>query len=267
MQSIDEFQIDLLWFYMLHSIMTKPNGKSKKHSRSIIRSILLSIIIFIVFSLGFFPMVLAGKLLLHFLTFDKLWHFLLLPFIIYWGVVILIISEISISGLIIKLFNIKYKPGTYEYSFGDRNTFKWIIICSLYTPCRKIIEIFPVGAMKNIYYKLLGMKIGENTLVGGVIKDPCVTEFGDNVTMGEYAIIYGHIQDYSKGTITISRIKIGNNCIIGAGAIIMPGATLQDNVVLAAGALVTQNQVLEKGKTYAGIPAKEIMVGKNAKKL
>ena len=267
MQGIDESQIGLLWFYMLHSIMTKPNGKSKKHSRSIIRPILLSTIIFIVFSLGFFPIVLAGKLLLHFLTFDKLWHFLLLPFIIYCGVVILIISEISISGLIIKLFNIKYKPGTYEYSFDDRNTFKWIIVCSLYTPCRKIIEIFPVGAMKNIYYKLLGMKIGENTLVGGVIKDPCVTEFGDNVTMGEYAIIYGHIQDYSKGTITIGSIKIGNNCVIGAGVIIMPGATLQNNVVLAAGALVTQNQVLEEGKTYVGIPAKEIMIDKNAKKL
>ncbi len=121
--------------------------------------------------------------------------------------------------------------------------------------------------MKNIYYKLLGMKIGENTLVGGVIKDPCVTEFGDNVTMGEYAIIYGHIQDYSKGTITIGRIKIGDNCVIGAGAIIMPGATLQDNVVLAAGALVTQNQILEEGKTYAGIPAKEMIVAGNTKKL
>ena len=112
--------------------------------------------------------------------------------------------------------------------------------------------------MKNIYYKLLGMKIGKNTLIGGVIKDPCVTEFGDNVTMGEYSIIYGHIQDYSKGIITINRIIIGNNCVIGAGAIIMPGAILQDNVILAAGALVKQNQVLEEGKTYAGVPAKEI---------
>ena len=240
--------------------MTKSKARSKKHSRSVIGPVLLSIIVFIIFSLGFFPVVFVGRLLLHFLAFDKLWHFLLLPFIMYIGIVVLIISELSISGLIIKLFNIKYKPGTYEYSFNNRNTFKWIIICSLYTPCRKIIEIFPVGAMKNIYYRLLGMKIGKNTLVGGAIKDPCVTEFGDNVTMGEYAIIYGHIQDYSKGIITINRIKIGNNCVIGAGAIIMPGATLQDNVVLAAGALVKQNQVLEKGKTYAGVPAKEINI-------
>jgi acetyltransferase-like isoleucine patch superfamily enzyme len=248
--------------------MTESRNKSKKHSGFITGSILLSIIVFIIFSLGFFPIVFGGKLLLHFLAFDKLWHFLFLPFIIYIGVVVLIISELSISGLIIKLFNIKYKPGTYEYSFNNKNTFKWIIICSLYTPCRKIIEIFPVGTMKNIYYKLLGMKIGENTLVGGVIKDPCVTEFGDNVTMGEYAIIYGHIQDYSKGIITINRIKIGNNCVIGAGAIIMPGATLQDDVVLAAGALVKQNQVLEKGKTYAGVPAKEININnKNGAKV
>jgi len=247
--------------------MRKPNVKSKKHSKSITGPILLSIIVFIIFSLGFFPLLLVGKLMLYFLTFDELWHFLLLPFMIYLGVVILIISEISISGLIIKLFNIKYKAGTYEYSFKDRNTFKWILVCSLYTPCRKIIEIFPVGAMKNIYYKLLGMKIGENTLVGGVIKDPCVTEFGNNVTMGEYAIIYGHIQDYSKGIIKIGRIKVGDNCIIGARSVVMPGATLKDNVVLAAGALVTQNQILEEGKTYAGIPAKEIILTGKAKKV
>jgi len=238
--------------------MTKSKTRSNNHSRSIIGPFLLSILVFIIFSLGFFPIVFLGKLFLNFLDFDKLWHLLLLPFIIYIGTVVLIISELAISGLIIKFFNIKYKPGTYEYSFDNKNTFKWIIICSLYTPCRKIIEIFPVGAMKNIYYKLLGMKIGKNTLIGGVIKDPCVTEFGDNVTMGEYSIIYGHIQDYSKGIITINRIIIGNNCVIGAGAIIMPGAILQDNVILAAGALVKQNQVLEEGKTYAGVPAKEI---------
>ncbi len=119
------------------------------------------------------------------------------------------------------------------------------------------MEIVPVGGMKNIYYKLLGMHIGTNTLVGGVIKDPCVTSFGNNTTMGEYALIYGHIQDFSKGTLTVKPVRIGNNCIIGAGAIIMPGATVEDDVIIAAGAVVTQNQVLSKGNMYAGVPAVE----------
>ncbi len=54
------------------------------------------------------------------------------------------------------------------------------------------------------------------------------------------------------------RVKIGNNCVIGAGAIIMPGAVLEDDVKLGAGAVVTKAQILEKGKTYGGVPAKEI---------
>jgi hypothetical protein len=236
--------------------MTKK--ETKFSTISLIRRVSLPVISFLVFSIGFLPVILAGRLLLNYLTFDKPWHFLLLPFIVYIGIVILIVSQILISGVIIKLFNITYEPGTYPYTFEDKTSFKWMIVCSLYTPCRKTMEMFIVGRIKNIYYKLLGMKIGRNTLVGGVIKDPCVTELGDNTTMGEYAIIYGHIHNYQKGTITINRVKIGNNCIIGAGAIIMPGAVLQDNVTLAAGAVVTKNQVLEKGKIYGGVPAKEI---------
>ena len=38
----------------------------------------------------------------------------------------------------------------------------------------------------------------------------------------------------------------------------MPGAVLEDNVKLAAGAVVTKGQILENGKRYGGIPAKEI---------
>ena len=249
----------------LHIAMVESRGKTKKHPRPITKHILLLVIVFLIFSLGFFPIVFSGKVLLYFLAFDKLWHWLLLPFIIYINFVILIASELLFSGFMIRVFKIRYEPGECEYSLRNKNAFKWIIICSLYTPCRKIIEMFPVGGLKNVYYRLLGMKIGKNTLVGGVIKDPCVTTFGDNTTMGEYAIIYGHICNCEKGKMMINNVKVGNNCVIGAGSIIMPGAVLQDNVVLAAGAVVVQNQFLEKGKTYAGIPAKEIKISKKVK--
>jgi acetyltransferase-like isoleucine patch superfamily enzyme len=162
-----------------------------------------------------------------------------------------------ISGIIIHVFRIKYSPGVYEYTIYNKMAFRWIVVCALYTPIRKILEINSL-AIKNTYFRLIGMKIGENCLVGGVIKDPCLTEFGDNVTMGEYAIIYGHIHNYEKVTITMDKVKIGNSCIIGAGSIIMPGAVLEDGVKLAAGAVVTKDQVLKKGKIYGGIPAKEI---------
>jgi len=216
----------------------------------------------IVFIVGLIPTLIVFYVLhryVQFFWFPSIWHFLLLPVVIYCGAVLLFLSELYITSGIIRLFKITYKPGIHEYSFRNKETVKWTVVCVLYTPFRKLLEIFPLGRIKKSYLRLLGMTIGKNSLVGGVIKDPCLTEFGDNVTMGEYAIIYGHIHNMQYETIFMDKIRVGNNCVIGAGAIIMPGTVLEDDVIVAAGALVTKGQVLFKGKTYGGIPAKEII--------
>ena len=186
----------------------------KKSSGKIVGSIKVTIINILVFSLGFFPIIIFGKILLFFVPFTELWQLLLIPFIITIGIFVILFYQLIFTGLIVHIFNIKYKPGAYEYSFKDKTAFRWIVLCSLYTPLRKILEIIPMGGLKNTYYRLLGMKIGENTLVGGVIKDPCLTEFGDNVTMGEYAIIYGHIHNYEKGTIMMDKVKVGTMLLL-----------------------------------------------------
>lgn len=226
-------------------------------------SYFLPIIPSIIFIVGFIPVVVLFFVLhyyFHYFSFHSLWHYVLLPVIIYLGAILLFLSELYITGGIIKLFRITYSPGTYDYSFRNKNTVKWTLVCVLYTPFRKLLEIIPLGKIQQSYFRLLGMKIGRNSLVGGVIKDPCLTEFGNNITMGEYAIIYGHIHNMQHETIFMDKIRVGNNCVIGAGAIIMPGVVLEDDVVVAAGALVTKGQVLSKGKIYGGIPAKELII-------
>jgi len=237
--------------------------KHNKNRGKLIGPIKLSLITFIVFSLGFFPLVIFVRYILIFISFNEIWHLLLIPFFIYIAIAITIWYQLLISGVIIHVFKIKYEPGVYSYNFKDKMAFKWILNCILYMPMRKMLEIFPMGEMKYRYYRLLGMRIGENTLVGGTIMDPCLTEIGDNCTMGLYAVIYGHIHVYEDEKIILGRIKIGNNCVIGAGAFIMPGAVLEDDVELGAGAVVTKGQVLKKGKIYGGIPAKEIKKEKN----
>jgi acetyltransferase-like isoleucine patch superfamily enzyme len=218
----------------------------------------LTISSFLILIIGLYPTVLYGYILFELMNLAIWWQWLLFPIFFYIGCIITLYSELLISGGIIRLFHIYYKPGEFTYSYTDNNAFKWILICTVYTPFRKIIEIFPVGRIKNTYYRLLGMHIGENTLVGGVIKDPCMTTFGSNSTMGEYAIIYAHITNYEKESIIIRPVTIGDNCVIGAGAIIMPGVTIEDNVIVAAGALVNQDQHLHSNKIYAGIPAKPL---------
>jgi acetyltransferase-like isoleucine patch superfamily enzyme len=241
--------------------MSKSVQEQKKSKRPL-WSYFFSVIPSFIFILGSIPVIIGFFVLqwyFHYFAFTTLWHFVLLPIVVYIGAVLFFICELYITAGIIHLFGITYQPGTNEYSLSNRNTVKWTLICVLYTPFRKFLEIFPLGKIKQSYLRLLGMKIGKNSLVGGVIKDPCLTEFGDNVTMGEYAIIYGHIHNMQYETIFMDKIRVGNNCVIGAGAIIMPGAVLEDDVVVAAGALVTKGQVLLMGKMYGGIPAKEII--------
>ena len=53
-----------------------------------------------------------------------------------------------------------------------------------------------------------------------------------------------------------SPVIIGNGCWIGARSVILPGVTIGDGCVIAAGAVV--NKDCEPNGLYAGVPAKRI---------
>jgi len=72
---------------------------------------------------------------------------------------------------------------------------------------------------------------------------------GNNVVVSTRAIILTHDYSFTTGLDAIGErpdtdieirvpVKIGNNVFIGAGAIILPGTTIEDNVIIGAGALV-----------------------------
>lgn len=54
----------------------------------------------------------------------------------------------------------------------------------------------------------------------------------------------------------IDRVIIGNNCFIGYGALILPGVKIGNNVIVAAGSIVTHD--IPSNTIVAGCPAKVI---------
>ncbi len=70
-----------------------------------------------------------------------------------------------------------------------------------------------------------------------------VTEIGNDVSVGHNAVIHG--------------AKIGNNVLVGMGAIVMDNAVVADNTIIAAGSVVLSNAVLDSG-VWAGVPAKKV---------
>lgn len=67
---------------------------------------------------------------------------------------------------------------------------------------------------------------------------------GDYVTVGHSAILHG--------------CRIGNECLIGMGAVILDDAVIPDHVMIGAGSLVPPGKVLESGVLYVGRPVKAV---------
>ncbi len=67
---------------------------------------------------------------------------------------------------------------------------------------------------------------------------------GDDVTIGHGAIVHG--------------CTVGSRVIIGMGAIIMNDACIGDNCIIGAGALVTQGMKIPEGQVAYGSPAQPV---------
>ena len=76
-----------------------------------------------------------------------------------------------------------------------------------------------------------------------------VVEIGDDVSVGHNAVIHG--------------AKVGNDVLVGMGAVLLDGVEVADGSIIAAGAVVLSNSRLEPG-VYAGVPAKKVKDGTDA---
>ena len=103
---------------------------------------------------------------------------------------------------------------------------------------------------------------------GAVVRgDVNSIRIGDRVNIQDGAVI--HCTFEKSKTIIGNDVSIGHNAIVhgctimdevlvGMGAIIMDLAVVEKHVLVAAGAVVPENSVLESGWIYAGTPAKKL---------
>ncbi len=98
--------------------------------------------------------------------------------------------------------------------------------------CRGDVNYVTIGKRTNIQdLSMLHVTSGEFPL-----------KIGDYVTVGHSAKIHG--------------CTIGNNVLIGIGAVVLDGAVIEDDVLIAAGAVVRPGFRAPSGKMLAGVPAK-----------
>lgn len=93
--------------------------------------------------------------------------------------------------------------------------------------------------------------------------EPYLISFGDNVELASGVRLVTHndaVSVFRKFALVkiddVGIIEFGNNIFVGAGAIILPGTKVEDNVIIAAGAVV--KGLVKNGSVVGGIPAKHI---------
>ncbi len=142
-------------------------------------------------------------------------------------------------------------------------------------------NIGDVAEIRNKLSEIIGSKIDEST---GIFA-PFYTNFGKHIQIGKNVFINHACSFLDMGGITIeddvligprvnlvtenhpidpsnrknllcSSILIKKNAWIGAGATILPGVTVGENAVVAAGSVVTKN--VPSNTIVSGVPAKHL---------
>ena len=129
---------------------------------------------------------------------------------------------------------------------------------------RKAFRIIS-GIYPTLLRSLYGMVIGDNSHISRkAILDKNVNPkgiiIGQNTWVLAESMILAH--DYCQGSNGKGKLfttTIGNNCVIGTRSLILPGVTIVNHCVVAAGSVVTKD--VPNGCLVAGNPAKIIRRG------
>ncbi|MGI8420331.1 MAG: acyltransferase [Candidatus Levyibacteriota bacterium] len=115
-----------------------------------------------------------------------------------------------------------------------------------------------------LFYHTSKLKIGNNVWIGrrAFISARGGLSIGDDSLIAFDSVILTEHHIYKKGVLirttgfSIKPTVIGNNVLIGAKAVVMPGVKIGDNVVIGINSVVTKN--IPSGSIAAGVPAKII---------
>lgn len=160
------------------------------------------------------------------------------------------IKDFSFYGLFFK-FTKPISPGLYFVNFFFQrilrinSNYNWMIHFT-----NKVIGEIVIGENVNVSFAVSGgcyfqgnnkIYIGDNTI------------FAPNVVV----VSSNHSFDNLSKWEDCDPIRIGKNCWIGANVVILPTVELGDNVIVGAGAIVTKS-FTENNIVLAGNPAKII---------
>lgn len=217
-------------------------------------SLVPSIIIILFSSKTLLPSVISGVLNLHAMI-----NICLFAICIGISVYAYFITGLLVAGIVERILTTGFKEGKYP---TDSPVFsRWLIYSGLHViVLNTILPLMSGSPFAKMYYRILGCKIGKDVFINTPgLHDAYLLEIGNHVVIGGKADISCHI--FEGNHLTLGRIKIGDNTLIGTEAYIMPGVTIEGNCNIGMYSYIRKNKTVPKGSmimALPGLPAKQI---------
>ena len=111
---------------------------------------------------------------------------------------------------------------------------------------------------KNRIYRLLGAEIGVDTAIAYKVTldifRPQAVSIGSGTTVGYNSTILAH--ETTQDEFREGETVIGDDVLIGAETVVLPGVTIGDGATVAAGSVVTED--VEEDAFVGGTPAEPL---------
>ncbi len=186
-----------------------------------------------------------------------MFYLFMLPLMLMGMWVVFILCAIFFSKIFLSIVNLLHKPreGVFLRSRQDKDYRFWSLRSTIKKFAFWAAHTFPLVWMDVLAFKAFNVKTRMGTAFFNAWVDSEFLEIGNNTMIGLGAVVLSAavVGDY----FIIKKTTIGDNVLIGAHTIVMPGTTIEDDVILGGMASTTIGQKLEAGWTYMGEPAKK----------
>ncbi len=112
-----------------------------------------------------------------------------------------------------------------------------------------ILEYLTPSPLNILFFKMMGMKIGKGVVINtSNISDPCLIQIDDFATIGGSAYMMAHYG--MKGFLIIDKLHIKKGAMIGLGAKLLGGVTIEEKATVLPNSAVLPKTTVLAGQKF-----------------
>jgi non-ribosomal peptide synthetase-like protein len=125
---------------------------------------------------------------------------------------------------------------------------------------KKFIDMAPINLMAgtpfiNLYFKLMGAKIGRNSYLGtDRLRIFDLISIGQDSSLLKESTLLGY--SIENEMLHLGKIVVGNRCLVGARSMLASNTIMHDDSMLLELSLLSNNESIPEGAVWKGSPAR-----------